>query len=120
MCFWETTALCILTKQALPFDRQGHGDRHFPFGSWKSGKYISVYFGRNAYKKIGMSPSRIIRIPLPHITITRQVRFDMFDSIIWMLDIVYRGILWNGAAKSESENIGGNKNFENAEHENIF
>ena len=35
-------------------------------------------------------------------------------------DLAYRSLSWNGAEKSESENLGGNHIFENAERKNIF
>ena len=43
---------------------------------------------------------------------------DIFNSARGMLDLVYKGSPWHGAAKSE--NLGGNKIFENAECENNF
>ena len=79
---------------------------------------MSVDFGRNADDKIGMKLSRTIRIPHPHITRTSQVSFNIFDTFSRTLDISYRDSPWNGPAKSESKNLGGNKFFENDEREN--
>ena len=43
--------------------------------------------------------------------------WNIFDSVRGTSDLAYRGLLWHGAEKSESENLGGNKIFENAERE---
>ena len=46
--------------------------------------------------------------------------FNIFDYIKVKLDISYRRSLWHGTAKSESENPGGNRIFENDERKNNF
>ena len=97
-----------------------HGDRDFPFGSQKSGNETSVDFGRNADDKIGMNPSRTIGIPRPQITRTSQGSFNVFNSIKGESDLADRGLSWHGGAKSESENLKGNKFFKNYERKNIF
>ena len=45
---------------------------------------------------------------------------NIFKLVRRTLDLVYRGSQWHDTAKSESENLGGNKIFRNAERENNF
>ena len=46
--------------------------------------------------------------------------FSIFDLIIRTSDLSYRVSRWHGIVESESENIGGNKIFENAERKNNY
>ena len=118
---WLGNKLIVSANQeSTPIDIRGHGDREFPFGIQKSGNKMSVDFGRNADDKIGMNPSRTIRIPRPQITSTRKGSCDIFDLVSRTSDLSYMGFLWYGTDKIESKNLGGNTNFENAESENNF
>ena len=55
--------LIVEANQAITYIyRRGHGDQEFPFGSQKSCNKMSVDFGRNSDKTIGMNPSRSIVI----------------------------------------------------------
>ena len=67
-----------------------------------------------------MNTSRNIGSPHPHITKNREGRWYIFYLVRRNLDLVYREYMWHGTAKSESENLGGNKCFENAERPNIL
>ena len=42
-------------QSSTSIDKQGQGDQDFPSSSPKSGNTMSVDFGRNSYKKIGMN-----------------------------------------------------------------
>ena len=97
-----------------------HSDQEFTFRNWKSSKNISVDFGRNADEKIGMNPLRTIGISHPQMTRTTLNNCDIFDLVRRQLGISYRGLVWHGKMKSESENLRGNKIFENAERQNNF
>ena len=55
-------------------------------------------------------------IPYPN----SVVNCVIFNTVSTNLDIFYKGLLWHSAAKSESENLGGNNTFENAERKNNF
>ena len=50
-------------QASASIDSRVNVDWEYPFGSWKSGKKISVDLGWNADDKIGMNPLRIIGIP---------------------------------------------------------
>ena len=67
-----------------------------------------------------MNPSRTTRVPHPHITNTRQGICKIFNLVKRTLDLALRGSPWHGKAKSVSENLGGNKIFENDERKNNF
>ena len=115
---WLVENLITEANQAsASIDIQGHSDWDFPFGSRKSGIKMSVDLRRNTDEKIGMNPSRAIRIPQPHITSTMLRNCNIFDS-------VSRGVTWHGTIKNESENlvenIRGNNTIKNAEHKNNF
>ena len=79
---------------------------------------MSVDFRQNVDDKIGMNPSRTIGIPRPQINRTRLNNFDIFDLFISPSDLSYRLFEWHGTMKSESENLTGNKIFENVERGN--
>ena len=79
---------------------------------------MNVDFGRNVNDEIGMNPSRHIGSPHPHITRTRMRNCDIFDSVRRPLDIIYRGLVWHGTMKRETDNLRCNKIFENAKPEN--
>ena len=74
--------------------------------------------GRSIDNHTGMNPQRPIVTMVPESNSARN--FYIFNSIKGALDISFRGLPWHIAAKSESENIGGNNIFENAERENNF
>ena len=77
-------------QSSTSIDRQGHSDRDTSLEIRKSGKKMSVDFGWNADDKIGMNPSRTIVIHHTWITSTRQVSFNIFDSIRGMSYLAYK------------------------------
>ena len=91
---------------------------------------MSISFGWNTNNGISMNPSITIRSIMPQITSLEIVsgvgmnssdiihigRFSLFYRDI--SDFYDRSVPWHGAAKSKSENLGGNSIFENTEHEN--
>ena len=85
-------------KSISSIDIWDHSDQEFPSGSRKSGNEMSVDFGRNMDDKIGMNPLRTIGIPRPHITSTRLRNCNIFDLVV-------RGLVCHGTAKSKSENL---------------
>ena len=98
--------------------RPGHNDQdYFPIGSLDSGTDVTRY-GWNIENQTGMNPQvRIVTtIPESESASNRNI----FDSVSRISYIFYRGSPCHGAAKSEGENLGGNKNFENTEQENNF
>ena len=75
-------------------------------------------YGRNIDNSTGGNPHGPIGTITPETNSSSNC--NTFDYIISNLYLTYRGFSWDGAVKSERENLGGNNMFENAEHENYF
>ena len=88
----------VLIKQATG---PGHSDRnHFPIRILNSAIDVPRY-RQNIYNRTGMKPKGPILTTIPEYN--RANKFDIFDSVIRMLDLAYRGSPWHGTMKSESE-----------------
>ena len=74
-------------QSSTSIDTRGHCDWDFFFGSWKSGRKMSFYFGRNMGKKIAMNPSIYIGRPHSHVTRTRLSSCDIFNPVIRVLPL---------------------------------
>ena len=90
---------------------------HFPLRILDSGTDITRY-GRNIDNHTGMNPWGPNGTIIPESN--RANNCKNFDFIRRILNFSYRGSLWHDTEKGESEKLGGNKFFEDAERENNF
>ena len=96
----------------------GHSDRYYsPLGILDIGTGVPRS-GRNIDNRTGVNPQGHIGTTISEFNSTSN--WKKFDSVSMISDIAYRSLSWNGAEKSEIENLGGNHIFENAERKNIF
>ena len=99
--------------------RPGHSYKDYVLlGSLDSGTDVPRS-SRNIDKRTWMNPQGptvTTKIPESNSASNRNI-FHLVNQIPDLTDRVLR---WHGIEKSESENLGGNKIFENAEHENNF
>ena len=75
-------------------------------------------YGRNINNRTRVNPQGPIGTIISETNSARS--FGIIDSTSRTFYIVYRGLLWQGADKIESENHGGNNISENAERKNSF
>ena len=105
----------IRSKRAT---RRGNSDwGYLPLSSFDSGPDVLISWW-NIDNHTGMNPQGPIVTTIPYLNSASN--YNIFNSIIKTLDLAYRASLCHCAEKIESENLGGNKNLENAELENSF
>ena len=66
---------------------------------------MHIDFGQKMNDGISVNSPRTIRSISPQITITRQGRLNVFNSIRGMSDLDKRRAAWYGVVKSESETL---------------
>ena len=92
---------------------------HLPLSSLKSGTDVWIgVSGKNIYNRTGLNPKGPIGTIIPDTNIVSN--YDIFNSIIRVLDISYRISLWHGTEKNYSETLEAETFFENTERKNNF